>query len=107
MTYPEVCYSKIESNAANKNLAGPAKEEAVGEEFQTVNYIGLIPILIKEIQVLKERIKILEKYQIYKDIVINNPNIKNHIKNISQYMNILLKYKCNFNDCCWNYKYNW
>ena len=40
MTYPEVCYSKIESNAANKNLAGPAKEEAVGEEFQTVTNAG-------------------------------------------------------------------
>ena len=32
-----------------------------GEQFQSVNYIGLIPILIKEIQVLKERVKILEE----------------------------------------------
>ena len=35
--------------------------EKDGEEFQSVNYIGLIPILIKEIQVLKERVKILEE----------------------------------------------
>ena len=32
-----------------------------GEQLQSVNYIGLIPILIKEIQVLKERVKILEE----------------------------------------------
>jgi hypothetical protein len=32
-----------------------------GEELQSVNYIGLIPILIKEIQVLKERVKIIEE----------------------------------------------
>ena len=35
--------------------------EKDGEQFQSVNYIGLIPILIKEIQVLKERVKILEE----------------------------------------------
>ena len=38
-----------------------------------------------------KNIKILEKYQIYKDIIITNPNIKNHIKNISQNMNVLIK----------------
>ena len=35
--------------------------EKDGEQFQSVNYIGLIPILIKEIQDLKERVKILEE----------------------------------------------
>ena len=34
--------------------------EKDGEQFQSVNYIGLIPILIKEIQDLKDRVKILE-----------------------------------------------
>jgi hypothetical protein len=32
-----------------------------GEQFQSVNYIGLIGILTKEIQEIKERIKILEE----------------------------------------------
>jgi hypothetical protein len=31
------------------------------KELQTVNYVGIIPILIKEIQELKTRVKILEK----------------------------------------------
>ena len=31
--------------------------EKDGEQFQSVNYIGLIPILIKEIQELKKEIK--------------------------------------------------
>jgi hypothetical protein len=31
-----------------------------GEDMQSVNYTGLIPILIKEIQNLKERVKQLE-----------------------------------------------
>jgi hypothetical protein len=35
--------------------------EKDGEQFQSINYIGLIPILIKEIQNLKERVKILEE----------------------------------------------
>jgi len=35
--------------------------EKDGEQLQSVNYTGLIPILIKEIQVLKERVKILEE----------------------------------------------
>ena len=35
--------------------------EKDGEQFQSVNYIGLIPILIKEIKILKERVKILEE----------------------------------------------
>jgi hypothetical protein len=35
--------------------------EKDGEQIQSVNYIGLIPILIKEIQVLKERVKIIEE----------------------------------------------
>ena len=35
--------------------------EKDGEEFQSVNYLGLIPILIKEIKLLKERVKILEE----------------------------------------------
>jgi hypothetical protein len=32
-----------------------------GEQLQSVNYIGLIPILIKEVKMLKERVKILEE----------------------------------------------
>jgi hypothetical protein len=35
--------------------------EKDGEQFQSVNYTGLIPILIKEIKELKERVKILEE----------------------------------------------
>jgi hypothetical protein len=35
--------------------------EKDGEQFQSVNYIGLIPILIKEIQILKERVRMLEE----------------------------------------------
>jgi hypothetical protein len=35
--------------------------EKDGEQLQSVNYIGLIPILIKEIKLLKERVKILEE----------------------------------------------
>ena len=35
--------------------------EKDGESMQSINYIGLIGILIKEIQVLKERVKILEQ----------------------------------------------
>ena len=35
--------------------------EKDGEKFQTVNYTGLIGILIKEIQELKERVKKLEE----------------------------------------------
>ena len=35
-------------------------EEKDGENYQTVNYTGLIGILIKEIQELKERVKKLE-----------------------------------------------
>jgi hypothetical protein len=31
-----------------------------GEQFQSVNYTGLIGILTKEIQEIKERVKILE-----------------------------------------------
>jgi hypothetical protein len=34
--------------------------EKDGESYQSVNYIGLIPILVKEIQDLKQRISILE-----------------------------------------------
>jgi hypothetical protein len=34
--------------------------EKDGEEFQSVNYIGLIPILIKEIQELKKEIKLVK-----------------------------------------------
>jgi len=34
--------------------------EKDGEQFQSVNYTGLIPILIKEIQNLKDRVKIVE-----------------------------------------------
>ena len=34
--------------------------EKDGEQLQSVNYTGLIPILIKEIQDLKDRVKILE-----------------------------------------------
>ena len=34
--------------------------EKDGEELQTVNYIGLIGLLIKEIQGLKQRVKCLE-----------------------------------------------
>ena len=35
--------------------------EKDGEQLQSVNYLGLIPILIKEIKLLKERVKILEE----------------------------------------------
>ena len=35
--------------------------EKDGDKTQSINYIGLIPILIKEIQDLKKRIFILEK----------------------------------------------
>ena len=35
--------------------------EKDGPQNQSVNYTGLIPILIKEIKELKERVKILEK----------------------------------------------
>ena len=35
--------------------------EKDGEQLQSVNYIGLIPILIKEVKMLKERVKILEE----------------------------------------------
>jgi cytoskeletal protein CcmA (bactofilin family) len=35
--------------------------EKDGKEIQTINYLGLIPILVKEIQELKEKVKILEK----------------------------------------------
>ena len=31
------------------------------EELQSVNYIGLIPLLIKEIKELKQRVKMLEE----------------------------------------------
>jgi len=34
--------------------------EKDGEELQTLNYSGLIPLLIKEIKDLKIRVKILE-----------------------------------------------
>ena len=35
--------------------------EKDGEEIQTMNYIGLIALLTKEIQELKKRVAILEK----------------------------------------------
>jgi hypothetical protein len=37
--------------------------EKDGTQNQSVNYTGLIPILIKEIQELKERVKTLESNQ--------------------------------------------
>ena len=37
--------------------------EKDGEQMQSVNYIGLIAVLIKEIQVLKERVLNLERQQ--------------------------------------------
>ena len=37
--------------------------EKDGENFQSVNYTGLIGILIKEIQVLKERVSKLEQLE--------------------------------------------
>ena len=39
-----------------------------GENLQSVNYIGLIPILIKEVQELKKEINIIkEELAIYKN----------------------------------------
>jgi hypothetical protein len=35
--------------------------EKDAETYQSVNYTGLIPILIKEIQELKQKVKILEE----------------------------------------------
>lgn len=40
--------------------------EKDGEKIQSVNYTSLIPLLIKEIQQLKKRIKVLEEKSIYK-----------------------------------------
>ena len=37
--------------------------EKDGENMQSINYIGLIPILVKEIQDLKKRIAQLERFQ--------------------------------------------
>ncbi len=42
----------------------------------------------ENIDLFIKRIKNLEKYEIYKNIIIINPNIKNHIKNISQNMHM-------------------
>ena len=38
--------------------------EKDGEQLQSVNYTGLIPILIKEIQILKERVRMLEERKV-------------------------------------------
>ena len=38
--------------------------EKDGENMQSVNYIGLIPILIKEVQELKKRVKALEELNV-------------------------------------------
>jgi hypothetical protein len=38
--------------------------EKDGEQLQSVNYTGLIPILIKEIQILKERLRMLEERKV-------------------------------------------
>lgn len=42
------------------DLSGNIAREKDGKNLQTVNYTGLIPILIKEIKDLKEKVKTLE-----------------------------------------------
>jgi len=43
--------------------------EKDGEEIQSVNYIGLIGVLVKEIQTLKQQVKTLMKKETSKEII--------------------------------------
>jgi hypothetical protein len=49
--------------------------EKNGHDIQTVNYIGLIPILINEIKELKKEVKTLK---------INNENLENRISELEK-----------------------
>jgi hypothetical protein len=64
-----VTYKNIKTNKQDIGLIAHELQEVFpdlvngikdGEELQTVNYMGLIPILIKEIKELKQRVSILE-----------------------------------------------
>ena len=64
-----VTYKNIKTNKQDIGLIAHELQEVFpelvngvkdGEELQTVNYMGLIPVLIKEIKELKQRVSILE-----------------------------------------------
>lgn len=65
-----VTYLNNKSNKQDIGLIAHELQEAYpflvtgdkdGEHFQSINYTGLIPILIKEVQDLKARVKLLEE----------------------------------------------
>jgi hypothetical protein len=65
VTYKNICSEKQDIGLIAHELQEVypflVSGEKDGESMQSINYIGLIGILIKEIQVLKERVKILEQ----------------------------------------------
>jgi hypothetical protein len=56
------------------------------DEIQTVNYIGLIPILINEVKTLKNKLLILEE----KNEQLENKNLKleEEVKDIKYFLNL-------------------
>ena len=57
-----------------------------GTEIQTVNYIGLIPVLINEVKTLKNKLLILEE----KNEQLENKNLKleEEVKDIKYFLNL-------------------
>ena len=52
---------KKEDNVIQRDLEDLIKAVKDGTEYQSINYIALIPILVNEIQLLKEEVRILKE----------------------------------------------